>query len=227
MNYVIAGYSIVLSILFLYGVQLVWRRRRLTRAAARVADGQRRGRTAGDRPMTTAPPVGAASRPVPSGPDAGADGRTRSHPGVAPPTGARPATGSGIPSSAWSWSAALVFLLAKGLALRSTSICPPTRPWPRGPPSATRPSTSKGWSSPVRSIPPRTAWTSWSPSGATRLQVENTGSPPQLFQTNIPVIAVGHFSGTVFVSDQILVKHSSSYIAAHPGRVTAPNGSKR
>jgi len=36
MNYVIAGYSIVLSILFLYGVSLVWRRRRLTRAAARV-----------------------------------------------------------------------------------------------------------------------------------------------------------------------------------------------
>jgi hypothetical protein len=36
-NYVIAGYSIVLSILFLYGVQLVWRRRRLTRTAARVA----------------------------------------------------------------------------------------------------------------------------------------------------------------------------------------------
>ncbi len=30
-----------------------------------------------------------------------------------------------------------------------------------------------------------------------------------------------------FVSDQILVKHSSNYIAAHPGRVTAPNGSKR
>jgi len=36
MNYVIAGYSIVLSILFLYGVQLLWRRRRLTRTAARV-----------------------------------------------------------------------------------------------------------------------------------------------------------------------------------------------
>ncbi len=36
MNYVIAGYSIVLSILFLYGVQLLWRRRRLNRAAARV-----------------------------------------------------------------------------------------------------------------------------------------------------------------------------------------------
>ena len=63
--------------------------------------------------------------------------------------------------------------------------------------------------------------------GAARLQVENTGSPPQLFQVNIPVIAVGHFSGTAFVSNQILVKHSSNYIAQHPGRVTSPNGTKR
>ena len=53
------------------------------------------------------------------------------------------------------------------------------------------------------------------------------GSPPQLFQANIPVIAVGHFSGGTFVSDEILVKHSSTYIAQHPKRVTAPNGSKR
>jgi hypothetical protein len=37
MGYVVAGYSIVLSILFLYGVQLAWRRRRLTRAVERVA----------------------------------------------------------------------------------------------------------------------------------------------------------------------------------------------
>jgi hypothetical protein len=36
MNYVVAGYSIVLSILFLYCVQLAWRRRRLTRLVARV-----------------------------------------------------------------------------------------------------------------------------------------------------------------------------------------------
>lgn len=64
-------------------------------------------------------------------------------------------------------------------------------------------------------------------SGSTNLQVDNTGSPPQLFQANIPVIAVGHFHGDAFVSDQILVKHSSNYIAAHPGRVTAPNGTKR
>ena len=63
--------------------------------------------------------------------------------------------------------------------------------------------------------------------GSTRVQVDNTGTPPQLFQVDIPVIAVGHFSGSTFVSDQVLVKHSSSYIAAHPGRVTAPNGTKR
>jgi cytochrome c-type biogenesis protein CcmE len=63
--------------------------------------------------------------------------------------------------------------------------------------------------------------------GSTSVKVENSTSPPQLFQENIPVIAVGHFSGSTFVSDQILVKHSSTYIAAHPGRVTAPNRSKR
>ncbi len=37
MSYVIAGYVVVLTILFLYGAQLLWRRRRLTRTAQRVA----------------------------------------------------------------------------------------------------------------------------------------------------------------------------------------------
>ncbi len=63
--------------------------------------------------------------------------------------------------------------------------------------------------------------------GGQTLRVLNTGSPPQLFQNDIPVIAVGHLDGTTFASDQILVKHSSAYIAANPGRVTAPNGTKR
>jgi cytochrome c-type biogenesis protein CcmE len=58
-------------------------------------------------------------------------------------------------------------------------------------------------------------------------EVSNTGTPPQLFQPNIPVVVVGHFSGNAFDSNQIMVKHSASYIAAHPNRVTAPNGSKR
>ena len=58
-------------------------------------------------------------------------------------------------------------------------------------------------------------------------EVSNVGTPPQLFQPNIPVVVVGHFSGDQFDSNQILVKHSSSYIAAHPNRVAAANGTKR
>ena len=36
MRYVIAGYVFVLTVLALYAVQLIWRRRRLHRAVARV-----------------------------------------------------------------------------------------------------------------------------------------------------------------------------------------------
>jgi hypothetical protein len=36
MRYVVVGYAVVLGILFLYAVQLAWRRRRLTRAALRL-----------------------------------------------------------------------------------------------------------------------------------------------------------------------------------------------
>ncbi|HVB00416.1 MAG TPA: cytochrome c maturation protein CcmE [Acidimicrobiales bacterium] len=62
-----------------------------------------------------------------------------------------------------------------------------------------------------------------------KISVTNSGEPPELFQANVPVVLVGHFVGTSdrFQSDQILVKHSNSYIAAHPGRVRAPNGSVR
>jgi cytochrome c-type biogenesis protein CcmE len=60
-----------------------------------------------------------------------------------------------------------------------------------------------------------------------RVTVHNTGSPPQLFQPDVPVVVVGHFVGDVFVSDQIIVDHSAQYIEQHPGRVRAPNGSTR
>jgi len=36
MRYIVAGYVVILGLLFLYAVQIVWRRRRLTRAVARV-----------------------------------------------------------------------------------------------------------------------------------------------------------------------------------------------
>jgi hypothetical protein len=47
MRYVISGYTVVLAILFLYGVQLVWRRRRLNRLVADVE-----GSRTPDRPET-------------------------------------------------------------------------------------------------------------------------------------------------------------------------------
>ena len=67
-------------------------------------------------------------------------------------------------------------------------------------------------------------------SGKNEYFVRSSGTPPQLFQANIPVVVVGHFatkSGSTFLGSQILVKHTASYIAAHPNRVKAPNGSTR
>jgi cytochrome c-type biogenesis protein CcmE len=58
--------------------------------------------------------------------------------------------------------------------------------------------------------------------GSHVVDVVNTGSPPQLFQSSIPVVVVGHFSSdtsTQFESNTIMVKHSATYSAQHPGRV--------
>jgi cytochrome c-type biogenesis protein CcmE len=60
-----------------------------------------------------------------------------------------------------------------------------------------------------------------------RVDVVNTGNPPELFQPNIPVVVVGHFAGATFVSNQIIVDHSAQYQAKYPNRVKAPNGSTR
>ena len=60
-----------------------------------------------------------------------------------------------------------------------------------------------------------------------QVPVVNQGSPPEMFQPNIPVVLEGHFAGQQFVSNQIMVKHSAVYIGQHPGRVTAPDGSSR
>ncbi|HVA02895.1 MAG TPA: cytochrome c maturation protein CcmE [Acidimicrobiales bacterium] len=60
-----------------------------------------------------------------------------------------------------------------------------------------------------------------------KVDVVNHGNPPQLFQPDIPVVVVGHFAGTSFVSDQLIVDHSAQYVQAHPNRVKAPNGTTR
>jgi cytochrome c-type biogenesis protein CcmE len=54
------------------------------------------------------------------------------------------------------------------------------------------------------------------------IHVANTGSPPQLFGSRVPVVVVGHFASdtsAAFVSNSILIKHSSTYIAQYPNRV--------
>jgi cytochrome c-type biogenesis protein CcmE len=49
--------------------------------------------------------------------------------------------------------------------------------------------------------------------------IVDTGSPPQLFKTGIPVVLEGHWQGGYYASDQIMVKHTASYVEAHPNRV--------
>ena len=65
-------------------------------------------------------------------------------------------------------------------------------------------------------------------SGPLRIPVEDSGSPPQLFGAGVAVVVVGHFVGSTarFSSDQILVKHSNAYVAAHPGRVRSGDGQR-
>jgi cytochrome c-type biogenesis protein CcmE len=70
----------------------------------------------------------------------------------------------------------------------------------------------------------------WMTGGGKEVFVNATGTPPQLFQSNIPVVVEGHFTSATsnrFVATQILVKHTANYIAAHPQRVKAPNGTVR
>jgi cytochrome c-type biogenesis protein CcmE len=62
--------------------------------------------------------------------------------------------------------------------------------------------------------------------GTSSIHVVNVGSPPQLFKPTMPVIVVGHFAAgsMTFLSNEIMVKHTADYVAAHPGRVRDGNG---
>lgn len=53
------------------------------------------------------------------------------------------------------------------------------------------------------------------------VDVVNRGAPPQLFRPGIPVVLEGRLvPDGHFASDRIMVKHTASYDAQHPGRVT-------
>jgi cytochrome c-type biogenesis protein CcmE len=54
------------------------------------------------------------------------------------------------------------------------------------------------------------------------IHVANTGSPPGLFKSRVPVVVVGHFASDAspeFISNSILIKHSATYTAQYPNRV--------
>jgi cytochrome c-type biogenesis protein CcmE len=60
--------------------------------------------------------------------------------------------------------------------------------------------------------------------GTEEVAVHSVGSPPQLFHKDIPVIVVGHFASTssdVFMSNQIMEKHSQTYSPLHTATATA------
>ncbi len=53
-----------------------------------------------------------------------------------------------------------------------------------------------------------------------RVPVQHKGDPPELFRPGIPVVLEGRFQGDHFSSDRMLVKHSETYVAENPERVT-------
>ena len=54
-----------------------------------------------------------------------------------------------------------------------------------------------------------------------KVPVDHTGTPPELFGPDIPVVIEGTFTGSTFHSDQILIKHDNKYDEKNPDRVKA------
>ncbi len=57
-------------------------------------------------------------------------------------------------------------------------------------------------------------------SKSVEVPVRHKGDPPELFRPGIPVVLEGRFQGEHFSSDRILVRHSETYVAENPDRVT-------
>jgi cytochrome c-type biogenesis protein CcmE len=49
--------------------------------------------------------------------------------------------------------------------------------------------------------------------GGATASVDYTGGPRELFKDCAPAVVNGHWSGTTFVADQLLIKHGSNYDA--------------
>jgi len=55
--------------------------------------------------------------------------------------------------------------------------------------------------------------------GEGEIDVRHLGDPPELFSTDIPVIIEGSFGGDAFDSDEILIRHDSTYEEENVGRL--------
>lgn len=54
--------------------------------------------------------------------------------------------------------------------------------------------------------------------------IVSTGLPPQLFKVGIPVVMAGHWQGSSFVTDQIMVQHGSTYVEAPKAKAKTAAG---
>lgn len=55
--------------------------------------------------------------------------------------------------------------------------------------------------------------------GGEQMPVVHTGTPPELFGPDIPVVIEGTFEGDTFASDEILVRHDNEYDEENPDRI--------
>ena len=146
-------------------------------------------------------------------------------PGPPPPPRRRRRSAGGSLAVFALLAVALVFLLVEGLG-SSLDYFDTVEPG-HGPPADVGHARPSGWRAPssrTASTPPPPAPNFTICQGSDVVHVANTGSPPQLFQANVPVVVVGHFTSDTsdqFVSNSILVKHSSTYSAKYPTRVKA------
>ena len=180
-------------------------------------------------PPTEAPPTGAPVSGVPAG-DRPADGAP-----ATPPAGTAPGTGA-VPRRRFRLryavvgavlAGALVFLLAEGLGSSLNYYIPVAQAVHQRATLGASHFRLEGVVEPGTVHDTGHGVDFTVTGGGVAVAVVATGSPPQLFQPNIPVVLDGHFAGATFAADQIIVKHTSQYIAAHPNRVRAPNGSVR
>lgn len=51
------------------------------------------------------------------------------------------------------------------------------------------------------------------------VHVVDSAQPSQLFKPGIPVVLDGHWQGSYYAADQVMVKHSANYVEAHPDRL--------